>query len=103
MASTSTRPCPVRTRLLQRWAARPLARFAPLGFFAPLAPIVGAFLFVSVASKWVHPPTTSPRPYLAWWFGLSGAATAVLFAVDRIVRRLLLLSALLKLSLVFPD
>ncbi|HZO34542.1 MAG TPA: HD domain-containing phosphohydrolase [Gaiellaceae bacterium] len=48
-------------------------------------------------------PTSSLWLYLGWWFGLSGAATLVLFAAARVTRRLLPLAALLKLSLVFPD
>ena len=41
--------------------------------------------------------------HVAWWIGLSGAATVVLIAIDRLTRRLLPLAALLKLALVFPD
>jgi HD-GYP domain-containing protein (c-di-GMP phosphodiesterase class II) len=86
----------------QRWNARPLQAFAVRAFVL-IAPLAGSFAFVHFASTWIKPPLSSLWLYLAWWFGLSGAATAVLFGVDRVARRLLPLSALLKLSLVFPD
>ncbi len=39
----------------------------------------------------------------AWLIGMIATSTAVLFATERLARRLLPLAALLKLSLVFPD
>ena len=41
--------------------------------------------------------------YIAWWAGLSVAATAALLVAGRLSRRLLPLAALMRLSLVFPD
>jgi putative nucleotidyltransferase with HDIG domain len=41
--------------------------------------------------------------YIAWWAGLSVAATAVLVVAGRLSRRLLPVAALMRLSLVFPD
>jgi hypothetical protein len=68
-----------------------------------VTPIAGSFAFVHYASYWVRPPATSLALYLLWWFGLSASATVVLFVIDRVVRRLLPLAALLRLSLIFPD
>jgi hypothetical protein len=41
--------------------------------------------------------------YVAWWAGLSVAATAALVVAGRLSRRLLPVAALMRLSLVFPD
>ena len=41
--------------------------------------------------------------HVAWWIGLSAAATVVLIGIDRVTRRLLPFAALLKIALVFPD
>src|SRR5581483_8346036 len=84
------------------WAARPLQAWA-VRSIAFLAPIAGSFAFVHFASTWLTPPLGTIWSFLAWWFGLSLAATFVLTGLDRVFRRLLPLSALLKLSLVFPD
>ncbi len=84
------------------WAARPLLAWSVRALVL-LAPLVASFAFVRFASAWLKPPTSSLALYLAWWFGLSGGATVVLFAVSRLTRRLLPLAALLKLSLIFPD
>jgi hypothetical protein len=68
-----------------------------------LGPIATSIAFVHYAGKVVSAPLSSLWLYLAWWFGLSLAATGVLVALDRMMRRLLPLAALLQLSLVFPD
>ena len=41
--------------------------------------------------------------YVEWWLALSASATVALVAAGRLVRRLLPLAALMRLSLVFPD
>lgn len=67
-----------------------------------LAPIV-----VSVGGTAVTSRALPPAPNLAvlalWWLGISAVATALLWVTDRLARRLLPLTALLNLSLVFPD
>src|SRR5579872_1731259 len=85
-----------------RWGARPVQAWSLRGFVF-LAPFGVSLGFVRLVTIWVHPPTSSLWAFLGWWFGISGAATVVLIAVDRLSRRLLPLSALLKLSLAFPD
>jgi putative nucleotidyltransferase with HDIG domain len=86
----------------RRWAARPL-RAALIRGFAFLAPIAGSLLFVHFASTVVAVPTGSFFLFISWWAVMSGGATVVLMAIDRVTRRLLPLAALFKLSLVFPD
>ena len=91
-----------QNRTSQRWAARPVQAWA-VRIVAFVAPIAASFAFVRLASIWLKAPTGSFLVFLCWWVGLSAAATLVLFGVDRIARRLLPLSALLNLSLAFPD
>ncbi|HEY2778668.1 MAG TPA: Ig-like domain-containing protein [Gaiellaceae bacterium] len=85
-----------------RWASH---RLQAIGVRAVvyLGPIILSIVFVHFAGLVVPAPLSSLWLYLAWWFGLSLAATVVLVAVDRFTRRLLPLAALLHLSLVFPD
>jgi Bacterial Ig domain/HD domain len=85
-----------------RWRARS-ARAAVLRLLVFLIPITASLLFVHVASTVVAVPTSSFLLFISWWVGMSGSATVVLMAVDRLARRLLPLVALYKLSLVFPD
>ncbi len=68
-----------------------------------VAPIAASIGFVALFSKVVRAPLASFWLYLTWWAVLTGAATLVLIAVDRVARRLLPLAFLFKLSLVFPD
>ncbi|MGZ9005306.1 MAG: HD-GYP domain-containing protein, partial [Burkholderiales bacterium] len=70
---------------------------------ALVAPIAASIAFVALVSKVFPAPLESFWLYLAWWVVLTGAATLVLIAVDRVARRLLPLAVLFKLSLVFPD
>ncbi|MEP7224097.1 MAG: HD domain-containing phosphohydrolase, partial [Actinomycetota bacterium] len=86
----------------ERWQARRVPA-ALLRAFILLAPIACSLVFVHVFSRLLPVPTDSLVLYLTWWVGISGAATVGLVLVDRLVRRLLPLAALLKLSLVFPD
>ncbi len=85
-----------------RWEAHPI-RAALLRTAVVLAPFAISIAFVHLASSLVPMPTSSLWIYLAWWLGLSGSATLVLIACDKLFRRLLPLVALYKLSLVFPD
>jgi hypothetical protein len=68
-----------------------------------VVPFAGSILFVHFASKVVAVPTSSLLLFISWWAAMSGGATVVLFALERLARRLLPLVALYKLSLVFPD
>lgn len=86
----------------ERWQARRVPA-ALLRALILLTPIGCSLLLVHVFSRVLPVPTDSFALYLTWWVGISGAATVGLVLVDRLVRRLLPLAALLKLSLVFPD
>jgi putative nucleotidyltransferase with HDIG domain len=55
-----------------------------------------------LASKMVHQPQRFAAAVL-WWAAMLALATVVVFAIERLTRRLAPLAALLKLSLVFPD
>jgi hypothetical protein len=90
------------TTTATRWAPRP-AQAALIRGAAFLIPILASIGFVTIVSRLVSAPTESFWLYLGWWIALTGAATVVLLAVDRLARRLLPLVALYKLSLVFPD
>ena len=85
-----------------RWAPRPMqARLIRVAVL--VTPFAASILFVALVSKVVPAPLNSFWLYLSWWAVLTGAATLVLVAVDRVARRLLPLALLFKLSLVFPD
>ncbi|MBA3843753.1 MAG: hypothetical protein H0X39_14270, partial [Actinobacteria bacterium] len=102
MGSTAAATVQVQEMPAARWAGHPnQARALRVGLY--LAPLVGSIVFVHFASQVVPAPTGSLMLFLAWWVGLSLLATGVLVLVDRVMRRLLPLAALLKLSLVFPD
>ena len=85
-----------------RWQARPL-QAGLLHAVTVLLPVAASACFVLAASRVVPPPSGSLVHYVGWWLGLSLCATLVLLAVGRLTRRLLPLTALLRLSLVFPD
>ena len=86
----------------RRWTAHPLqARL--IRAFVFVVPIAGSVLFVRLASGFVAVPTSSFLLFVSWWLAMSGAATVVLLGIERVVRRLLPLVALYRLSLVFPD
>jgi hypothetical protein len=89
-------------RPADRWSAHRAQAFA-VRAIVYLGPIVASIVFVHFAGKAVPAPLSSLWLFLAWWFGLSIAATGVLWSIDRMTRRLLPLAALLQLSLVFPD
>ncbi|MDX6631087.1 MAG: hypothetical protein QOH00_3333 [Gaiellales bacterium] len=90
------------TDTLTRWEPRPGVAALVRGFVL-VAPILASVVFVHVASQIVGPPSGSALRLAAWWIGLGASATVVLVSMDRLTRRLLPLSALLKLALVFPD
>ena len=85
-----------------RWSAHPW-RARGLRLLVYALPIAGSLLFVRVATTVTGVPTASLWMFLAWWFGMSLAATAVVSLIYAVSRRLLPLGALLELSLVFPD
>src|SRR3954454_9383709 len=86
----------------RRWEPRPRLA-ALLRAFVLIAPIAASVAFVHIASSLISPPGGGTLMHVAWWVGLSAAATVVLIGIDRLTRRLLPLTALLKLALVFPD
>src|SRR5689334_14250494 len=88
-----------RRRPADRWSAH-RAQAALVRTVVYLGPIAASIVFVHYAGKVVPAPLSSLWLYLAWWFGLSIAATGVLIVIDRVTRRLLPLAALLQLSLV---
>jgi putative nucleotidyltransferase with HDIG domain len=86
---------------LRSWRGHPLAATA-IRLVAFATPIVAALAWSAALSRLVAPP----HPLLArgvWWIAMLASSTAVLFATERVARRMLPLAALLKLSLVFPD
>ncbi len=85
-----------------RWTPHPVAA-ASIRLAIALIPIAASVLFVIVASRVVQAPSESLVGYLGWWVGLCGLSTLVRIGFDKLSRRLLPLSALLRLSLVFPD
>ena len=81
----------VETRLEaknERWSGRPLSA-AVLRVALFVAPLAGSVVFVHFASRAVAAPTGSLLLFLLWWLALSGAATVVLVAIERVARRLL--------------
>ncbi len=67
------------------------------------SPIAVSVAAVYVASRAVPAPEGHGIRYVEWWLALSASATVALVAAGRLVRRLLPLAALMRLSLVFPD
>ena len=86
----------------RRWAAHPW-RARALRLLVYVLPIAGSLAFVRFATTITGVPTSSLWMFLAWWLGISLAATIVVSVLYAITRRLLPLGALLGLSLVFPD
>ncbi|HEY8103611.1 MAG TPA: HD domain-containing phosphohydrolase, partial [Gaiellaceae bacterium] len=89
-------------RAQPRWSAHPW-RARGLRLLVYALPIGGSLLFVRLATAVTGVPTSSLWIFLAWWFAMSLAATAVVSLIYAVSRRLLPLGALLELSLVFPD
>ena len=85
----------------QRWTSHPgWARLVRIGIFAlPFATAMSVAFLLSARLPLAD--TTSLR--VVRWFGIVAASTVAMVIVDRFARRLLPLSVLLKLTLVFPD
>ncbi|MEW1956239.1 HD domain-containing phosphohydrolase [Kineococcus sp. NPDC059986] len=84
-----------------QWRARPvLATVVRAG--ATLGPVVVALALGAAAAHWL-PAERLGLPGLAWLLLVVALSTAVLFGLSRWFRRLVPLSALLRLSLVVPD
>ena len=85
-----------------RWSARPwAARTLRLVVFG--LPILASVAFVQAVTWFTGVPTSSLWVFLGWWFGVSILASVVVSVLYALTRRLLPLSGLLGLSLVFPD
>ncbi len=83
------------------WTGRPaLARCVRVG--VTVVPVLASVVATALATKLVRRPA-SVGVLVAWWIGLLILGFAVLRLVDRGARRLLPLSTLLRLTLVFPD
>jgi hypothetical protein len=84
-----------------RWNGHPLvARM--LRIVVALSPAIASWLVIRlVAGALPHPSDLTAR--IAWWVLIAAVGTLTLAVVDITARRLLPLSALLRLSLVFPD
>src|SRR5690606_10857702 len=84
-----------------RWRSHPVAAWLLRGLIL-LAP-VGAAVGLSL---WLAPRLFVPRNPLeivSWWLVLVSASAAAALAVDRLARRLLPLTAMLQMTMVFPD
>ncbi|HSJ35256.1 MAG TPA: Ig-like domain-containing protein [Acidimicrobiia bacterium] len=85
----------------ERWRDHRVASWAlrALIFLAPLAAAVAA-------SLWLSPRLYEPSSALGivgWWALLIGASSLVAWGVDRLARRLLPLTVMLRMTLLFPD
>lgn len=85
----------------RRWKRRPVADFL-IRAVAVIVPMVAAVLTGITVSR-LLPPPGSTMEWLGWYALILLASFAVLLVVDRLARRLLPLSVLLRLSLAFPD
>ncbi len=84
-----------------QWQGRPwLSRVLRLLIF--LVPISLSIAFPLVMAH-VFPPQRLGMNKWVWWVLVAMASTMVLLVVDRLARRLLPLTVLLRLTLVFPD
>ena len=85
----------------KRWAGRPVAaRITKIGI--ALLPIALSLAFSTAMSQLLPPSRIGVNKWI-WWIALICVTTLLLSRIDRIIRRLAPLSALLQLSLVFPD
>jgi HD-GYP domain-containing protein (c-di-GMP phosphodiesterase class II) len=101
--STRTKTESAATRDESRqWRGRPALSIA-LSIAVTVLPIAVSVAATRLAAHLVHRPHSSLAPAIAWWTAILVLATVVVFAVERLTRRLAPLAALLKLSLVFPD
>ena len=97
--ATATRPS--HTAQGERWRDHRVASWLlrALIFLAPLAAAVGASLWLSPR---LYEPT-SAIGIVGWWAILIGASSLVAWGVDRLARRLLPLTVMLRMTLLFPD
>jgi hypothetical protein len=86
----------------EAWRARPVLA-TTIRLVALCAPVALSLAAVYGLSGAVGAPSGTRALTVGWWVGLSGVATLSLVVAGRVVRRLLPLGALLRLSLVFPD
>ena len=96
-APPSTSPAPTRSR----WESRP-------GLAAGLRVVLFAIpLGASLLAAWLMTRALSDPDglgeHLLWWAGVLAASLGAMLVFDRAVRRLLPLTGLLQLSLIFPD
>src|SRR4029077_16428710 len=85
-----------------RWSARPwAARGLRLVVFG--LPILASVAFVQAVTSFTGVPTSPLLVFLGWWFGVSILASVVVSSLYALTRRLLPVSGLLSLALVFPD
>ena len=64
---------------------------------------VGLSVAMSLSAAHFFPPARLGLNKWLWWFGVAALSTLVLLGTDRLMRRLLPLTALLKMTLIFPD
>ncbi|MCP3854226.1 MAG: tandem-95 repeat protein [Actinomycetia bacterium] len=84
-----------------KWDSRPVFAGAVRAFVL-VAPILFAIIAVLVLGRAIpRPPGLVPT--VLWWIGLTMVSTLVLWSIDKLLRRLLPVVALFKLSLAFPD
>ncbi|MEQ8842584.1 MAG: Ig-like domain-containing protein [Acidimicrobiales bacterium] len=83
------------------WTQRPLVA-AVLRLVIFLLPLITAIAFISVADRVIERPG-GLFPTIAWFALLTAAVMAIVYIGDRILRHLLPIVALFRLSLVFPD
>ena len=88
-------------RANDRWSAHPVAALSVRAAVV-LVPL-GLSVLAAVAAGRLLPVGHSTATRVGWWVLVFAVSTAVLFASDRLARRLLPLAVLLELSLVFPD
>jgi hypothetical protein len=83
------------------WRARPVLGFAlrVVVFVAPIA--LSIFVTAALSQSLTRPAGFGPG--LLWWLFIGLSGSAVLYTTDLLMRRLLPLATLLKLTLVFPD
>ena len=85
----------------ERWQARHLTAWwlRACIFLAPMVAAVAASLWVSGRM----PTATTPLGIVAWWVTLIAISSVVALAVDRVARRLLPLTVMLRMTMLFPD
>ncbi|HVL91810.1 MAG TPA: HD domain-containing phosphohydrolase, partial [Acidimicrobiales bacterium] len=64
---------------------------------------IGLSVFVTAGLSRLIPRPAGIWPSVVWWGLIATGGTAVLYTADLLIRRLLPLAALFKLTLVFPD